>query len=450
MTSEYLTGFDENAPFNPSSFENISLLELLESYGIKDKNFSGMDFSSRAIKPFGLDKADFSKQDLKHADFSNSNLTEADFSNCDLTGADLSHSILNGTSFEGSILLGVNFSGSNKADANLINAIIEKEAYPEINIAAFDSLEIIRPVVEIAEEDIDELIENLRSQQTEWVEIKRKCINGDIVGINFEGSIDGMAFDGGSAENFDVELGKGRMLKVFEEGLLGMVAGEEKEIGVLFPDEYPVDDLKGKNVQFKLKVNVVKEARLPEVDEEFIEKFSVDANHIEGFREEIKQNMKRELDQVIKNRVKESVMNGLSDLHDIDLPQELVTQEIVHVRNEMAENAGGVDMSSLPDDTFVEQASRRVKLGLIVGEIIVKYELENDQEKIDDMLKTLASSYEEPQQLIEYYKTNPQAMQTLQAAVTEEMIVDYVIAQAKVIEKEMTFSELMSLKELAA
>ena len=324
------------------------------------------------------------------------------------------------------------------------------DIYPEFEIASMEELEIKRPKTSILKKDIDTMIENLRDQQKEWVDVERKCANGDTVDIDFEGSVDGEAFDGGSAKDFSVELGAGRMLKDFEEGLVGMAAGEEKEITVSFPDEYPAENLKGKDAQFMLKVNGVKEAKLPEVDAAFIEKFGVDAGDIEAFREEIKANMTREMDQAVKNRVKQSVMDGLSNLHEIDLPQALVTQEIGYVRNEMSENANGADMSSLPDEIFAEQAARRVKLGLIVGEIVTKNELKSDQGKVDEMLNTLASTYEEPEQLIEYYKTNPQAMQTIQAAVMEEMIVDWVVKQAKVVDEKVKFSDLMNPQQQAA
>ncbi|MCL4170666.1 UNVERIFIED_CONTAM: hypothetical protein GTU68_008986, partial [Idotea baltica] len=281
-------------------------------------------------------------------------------------------------------------------------------------------------------------------QQKEWSDVERACDTGDTVNINFAGTLEGEAFDGGSAEDFNVELGAGRMLKDFEDGLVGMSAGEDKDIEVNFPEDYPAENLKGKAAQFKLTVNKVQEATLPEVDAAFIEKFGVGAGDMESFRGEISQNMQRELDQAIKNRVKQSVMDGLSDLHEIDLPKALVTQEIGYVRNEMSENAGGADMSSLPDDLFAEQASRRVKLGLIVGEIVTKNEMKSDPEKVDEMLTTLASTYEEPQQLIEYYKGNPQAMQTIQAAVMEEMIVEWVMGQAKVTDEEVAFADLMS------
>jgi trigger factor len=324
------------------------------------------------------------------------------------------------------------------------------DIYPEFEIAPMADLEIKRPVATISDADVDTMIENLRSQQKEWTDVERAAADGDTVNINFVGSLDGELFDGGSAEDFSVELGAGRMLKDFEEGLVGMSKGEEKEITVSFPEDYQAENLKGKDAQFKLTVNEVKEATLPEVDDAFIEKFGVDAGDLDAFRAEIRSNMQRELEQAIKNRVKQSVMDGLSDMHEIDLPKALVTQEVGYVRNEMSENANGADMSSLPDELFAEQASRRVKLGLIVGEIVTKNELKSDPSKVDEMLNTLASTYEDPQQLIEYYKTNPQAMQTIQAAVMEEMIVEWVTGQAKVTEEEVAFTDLMNPQQQAA
>ncbi|RVU82771.1 trigger factor [Leucothrix sargassi] len=324
------------------------------------------------------------------------------------------------------------------------------DIYPEFEIASMADLEIKRPVAEIEDGDVDTMIENLRAQQKEWVSVDRAAADGDTVKIDFVGTLEGEVFDGGSAEDFSVELGAGRMLKDFEEGLLGMSKGEEKEITVSFPEDYQAENLKGKDAQFKLTVHEVQEAKLPEVDDAFIEKFGVEAGDLEAFRAEIRSNMQRELEQAIKNRVKQSVMDGLSDLHDIDLPKALVTQEVGYVRNEMAENAGGADMSSLPDELFKEQASRRVKLGLIVGEIVTKNELKSDPAKVDEMLNTLASTYEDPKQLIEYYKSNPQAMQTIQAAVMEEMIVEWVSGQAKVVEEKMAFTDLMNPQQQAA
>jgi len=317
------------------------------------------------------------------------------------------------------------------------------EVYPSFEIADVSTLEISRAKVKIMAADVNKMIETLREQQKEWKDVKREAKEGDQVIVDFEGTIDGEAFEGGSAKEFMVELGSGRMLKDFDEGLVGVKAGSEKTIDVTFPDDYPAENLKGKTAKFDLNVIAVKSPSLPKVDEDFIKKFGVEDGTKQSFKEEIKANMERELEQNIKARLKQSVMDGLYDLHDIDVPASLVTEEVKHVRNEMSGNTG-TDVSVLPDDLFTEQASRRVKLGLIVGEIITTNEMKKDQKKVDEMLESMASTYEDPQALIEYYKSNEQAMQTVEAAVMEEMIVDWVLEKANVNDEEMSFSELMN------
>lgn len=318
------------------------------------------------------------------------------------------------------------------------------DIYPEFEIADISKMEVKEPSIKLAAADVNEMIETLRKQQQEWKEVKRAAKKGDLLVIDFKGKLDGEEFEGGVANDFSVELGAGRMLSDFEDALKGMKAGAEKETDVSFPEDYPEEKLKGKTAQFGLSVKTVSEPELPEVNEDFIKKFGVEDGTEKSFKAEIKSNMQREADQRVKSRIKQSVMEGLHDLHEIDLPASLVEQEVKQVRSEMQQNSQGADMSSLPDDMFKDQASRRVKLGLIVGEIITKNKLEKDQDKVDTMLNSLAESYEDPKALIEYYRSDEQAMQTIEAAVMEEMIVDWVLEKAKVKEEAVKFTELMN------
>jgi trigger factor len=318
------------------------------------------------------------------------------------------------------------------------------DTYPQFEIGDISKMKIERPAVKLAAADVDEMIETLRNQQKEWKEVKRGAKEGDLLIIDFEGTSDGEKFEGGVAENFSVELGAGRMLKGFEDALVGMKEGSEKDVDVDVPDDYPAEEIKGKTVQFNLKVSKVSSASLPKVDKKFIQKFGVEDGTQKSFKEEIKTNMERELSQKIQSSVKQSVMNALHELHEIDLPESLVNDEIQQVRNEMAQNSQGADLSTLPDDMFKDQASKRVKLGLIVGEIINTNKLEKDQTRVDEMLNSLAASYEDPNALIEYYRSNQEAMQTIEAAVMEEMIVEWVLEKAKVKDKKMKFTELVN------
>lgn len=325
------------------------------------------------------------------------------------------------------------------------------DTYPEFEIADISEMEVKQPAVKVTAADVDEMIETLRKQAKDWKEVDRAAEEGDLLSVDFAGTIDGETFKGSSAEGLSVELGAGRMLKDFEDALIGMKASDEKDSEVSFPDDYPAEKLKGKTSLFNIKVNKVSEPVLPEVDEEFIKKFGIDDGSIDSFKEEVKSNMERELEQRVKSRVKQAVMEGLEKLHEIELPKSLVADEIKQLRNEMSQNAEGADLSTLPDDIFKDQAGRRVKLGLIVGEIITKNKLEKDQQRVDDMLNSLAASYEDPQALIEYYRGDQAAMQTIEAAVMEEMIVEWALEKAKVVDEEMKFSDLVGPEaEIAA
>lgn len=325
------------------------------------------------------------------------------------------------------------------------------QVYPEFEVADVSTLEVTRPTAEISEADIDKMVDVIRDQQKVWNTVERAAAEKDQVTVDFVGSLDGELFEGGSAEDFVVELGMGRMLPDFEAALIGMSAGDEKEADVAFPEEYQAENLAGKTAQFKLTVKSVKESAQPELNEEFIKQFGVEDGSVETFRAEVKNNMQRELSNALKSRIKQQVMDGLSKLHDIEMPAALITDEVKHVRDEFAQNMKnqgmeGASAANLPDDLFKPQAERRVKLGLIVGEIIRQKEMQRDQARVDAMLETLAASYEEPSELINYYKSNPQAMQTVEAAVMEEMIVDWVMDSAQVIDEPSDFDSIMNPK----
>ncbi len=317
------------------------------------------------------------------------------------------------------------------------------QVYPDITIAGVETLSITRPVAEVGDADLDAMIETIRKQNKDWQETDRAAEAGDMVKVDFDGSIDGVAFEGGAAQDYSVELGAGRMLKDFEEGLVGMKAGEEKVIDVAFPEGYHAEDLKGKTAQFKLSMKQVRAPVLPEVDADFINKFGVESGSVEDFRAEVKKNMARELGNAIKTQLKQQVMDGLSDLHVFDIPKALISDEIRYIRDEFSQNTGS-SADNMPDALFAPQAERRVKLGLLVGEIIRQHDLKRDQARVDAMLESLAATYEEPAALMDYYRGNRQAMQTIEAAVMEEMIVEWVMGKATVTDENRSFDSVMN------
>ncbi|MFM2317455.1 MAG: hypothetical protein RLZZ215_76 [Pseudomonadota bacterium] len=323
------------------------------------------------------------------------------------------------------------------------------DVYPEFIVADVAGLEVKRPVAEVQDADIDNMLNTIRKQQREWKDVERAAQQGDLIRIDFEGSLDGEAFAGGTAQDYPVELGAGRMLPEFEAALMGMSAGETKTADVTFPEDYQAENLKGKTAQFKLTVHKVQEESLPEINEAFIKQFGIEDGNLDAFRAEVKKNMTRELDNALKAQVKQQVMEGLSSLHEIELPSALVKDEIQHVREEFSQSTGN-PADNIPDDLFQPQAARRVKLGLIVGEIIRQKGLQRDPARVDAMLETLAASYEDPAALINYYRTNRQAMQTVEAAVMEDMIVEWVLAQAQVTDEARDFESVMNRKQAPA
>lgn len=316
------------------------------------------------------------------------------------------------------------------------------EVYPEITLQSVEGVAISKPQVEINDTDVDQMIETLRAQRKVWSDVDREATIGDRLTIDFVGRLDGVAFEGGASEDYQVTLGERAMLEDFEKALEGMKAGEEKVADVAFPDNYQAEQLKGQTAQFELRVKKVEVSSLPEVDAEFIKHFEEGVDDLAGFREKVKENMQNELSNVVNMQIKTQVMNALHDKHEFDVPQALIDQEIGQLRQEMNENTG-VKTDDLPNELFTEQAKRRVKLGLTVGELIKVHNLETDKDQVEAKLRQLSSTYEDPEAMINMYREMPAAMQTIEAAVMEDMIVGWVLSQATITLEPQSFDEVM-------
>ncbi len=245
------------------------------------------------------------------------------------------------------------------------------EVYPEVTLAALEELAVEKESAEITDEDLDKMITTLRKQHATWTAVDREAANDDQVKLDFEGSIDGEVFEGGKAENFEIVLGSGRMIPGFEDGLLGHKAGEEFTIDVNFPEEYHAENLKGKAAQFAIKLNAVEEQVLPEMTADFVKKFGVESGELEDLKADVKKNMARELEQTLKNSVKDNVLTALVEANDIDVPKALVDGEVDVLRKQAVERYGQQmdpkNMPELPAELFTEQAEKRVKVGLVLG-----------------------------------------------------------------------------------
>lgn len=318
------------------------------------------------------------------------------------------------------------------------------EVYPEVELEDFSRIAIERPVAEVTDADIDRMIDVLREQNAEWVAVERPAEEGDKVNIDYSGRKDGEPFEGGQAEGSELTLGSGQMIPGFEDAVVGMKAGEEKTVPLTFPEDYHNEELKGAAVEFDIKVNEVQEKKLPELDDEFFAIFGVEEGGLEKFREEVRTNMERELRNAVKNKVKTRIMNQLLELHDVDLPSALVHNEIQNVRRQMLSQFGGgqnIDESMLPDELFSGEAERRVALGLIVARVVEEREITADAEQVRQQVEDIASTYEDPEEVINYYFSNEQLLNSVESAVLEDQVVEHILEEASVTDTPCTYEE---------
>jgi len=323
------------------------------------------------------------------------------------------------------------------------------EVYPEVELGEFDGYELTRLSADIADTDIDKAIESLREQQASFSEVDRAAADGDQTTIDFTGTKDGEEFQGGKGDNFKLVLGSNSMIPGFEDGVVGMKAGESKTLDLTFPDDYQVDDLKGADVKFDVTLTKVEEKSLPEINDEFMKHFGSDS--MEAFRSEIEKNMGRELKRAVQGKLKASVMDKLVESHKVELPKALIDSEIEALREQMMQQFGGMQQnksldlkSLLPDEMFTEQAERRVSLGLIVGEVVKKNEIKVDAEKVRAYIDETASSYDKPQEVVDYYYQNQQMLSGVESVVLEDLVVDSILEQAKVTDKTVDYDEAIA------
>lgn len=333
-------------------------------------------------------------------------------------------------------------------DGEDLEFVAKFEVYPEVEVKGVEEIELEKTVVEISDADLDNMMETLQKQHGEWKEVRRKARKDDRVVIDFVGTVDGEEFEGGKAEDFTLELGKGRMIPGFEEPLVGAKKGEEVTVDVTFPEDYHAEALKGKAAQFAVSVKKVEGLNLPKVDEEFAKLFGIEDGDVEALKAEVRKNMERELSTTLKNELKEAVIAKLIEKNEMDVPAALVEQEINALREQakqrFSQQGGGANMPELPGDLFKDNAKRRVTIGLLLGEIIKQNELKADQEKVDSLIETMASAYEDPQEVVEYYKNNQELMQQMQNVALEEQAIEWVVSKAKTTDVTKAFDEVMN------
>ena len=325
------------------------------------------------------------------------------------------------------------------------------EVFPSVEVNSIDDLSIEKPVAEVMEADIDDIVEVFRKQQGKLVTVERAAAEGDTVVIDFQGFRDGEAFDGGSGEGTTLELGSGRMIPGFEDGLIGAGPGDEKTLNLTFPEDYQSEELAGAAVEFKVQVKEVRELELAPVDDALFAQYGLVEGTEEDFRAEVKQNMERELRNAVEASVKSQVMDAIVAAHaELELPSALIGQEINAMRQQMFQQFGGaapqdLDLTSiLPDEMFSEQAERRVKLGLVVAEMISQYELSAEPAKVREAIEDIASTYQDPEEVINWYYSENEQLAGIESRVLEDAVVEKLLSTAAITEAECSYQDALA------
>lgn len=321
--------------------------------------------------------------------------------------------------------------------------VAEFEVMPELVLASLEGRSVKRPVVEVTEADVDDMIQRLREQRKRWETVDRAAAEGDLVKIDFEGRVDGELFDGGKGEGMAIELGSGRAIPGFEEQLVGATAGEERTLELTFPEDYQQESLAGKPAVFQVVVQEVQQSVLPEVDAAFLTEFGVEDGDQDRFRADVRSNLERECGQRVRARVKDQVLEALVEAHEVPLPSALIADEIATLREQAMQNLGGVKID-IPDEVFSDNARRRVALGLIVAEVVKQHELSPSDEQVRETLEQMAAAYDDPQAVIDYHYADRQRLAAIESLVLEDLVVEKLLEQLQVEEDPISFTELTS------
>jgi trigger factor len=319
------------------------------------------------------------------------------------------------------------------------------EVMPEVELKGLEKIKVEKPAVEIGDGDLDDMIEKLRKQKATWTEVERASAKGDRVVVDFEGKLKGEPIEGGQGKDVPVILGQGQMLPDFEKGLTGLKAGEEKTFKVKFPQNYPGEDLQGKKVDFTVHAHRVEEETLPPVDDSLAEMFNVTEGGLEQFKKDVLDNMRHEADQKVKAQLREQLMEELLAANPIEIPRALKQQEMHSMQHEAMQRLGIEDHDKAPPlENFAESAEKRVRLGLLIRQVITDQELKINEELVRTHVEEMCAGYENADEMVNMYMNTPQVRQQVEPAVLEQLAFDWLLEHGKVTTSKVAFSEFMN------
>jgi len=315
------------------------------------------------------------------------------------------------------------------------------EVLPEFSLGTLEGKSIKRPVAEVTDADLEAMLMRLREQNKTWRPVERPARSGDRLDISYSSELDGEPLEGGSAKDTKIELGLGRMISGFEDGLLGAQPGDERCLDLQFPEDYPAEHLRGKPVTFDVRVGEVAEPVIPELDADFAKVLGIADGDLDRFRSDVRRNMERELKERIDAKVKGQAMDLLLETNQIELPEVLISEEIEALKRQARQSTRRGNLE-LPDDLFRDQARRRVALGLILREVVKVNGIQVDPDRVREVVEDMASTYEHPQQFIDSYYANKDYLARVESLTLEGQVVAWVMNQVTVEDEPTTFDEL--------
>lgn len=323
------------------------------------------------------------------------------------------------------------------------------EVMPEFELQGLDGLKATKIEAEVKDEDLDLMLERLQKQQSKWNVVERAAANDDRVKIDFVGRVDGEEFEGGKGTDVPLVLGSGSMIPGFEDQIVGLSTGDTKTIEVTFPEEYHSENLKGKAAEFDITVNEVAEMELPAIDEEFAKNLGIEDGTVESLRAELKKNMERELKSALQNSFKNSMMESLAAANEIEVPNALVNAEVQNMARqsnfpEAQNQEQAAQLMEIAMSSFGEEAKKRARLGLLIAKVIEDNKIELDDKYVEARLNMLAETYEDPEEVLAYFRSNEENMRQIQNIALEDQIVDVLAEKAEIVTEEKAFQDVMN------
>jgi trigger factor len=323
------------------------------------------------------------------------------------------------------------------------------ESYPEFTLKKFSSIKYKKPIASLLDADLDNSILQMQKRFGNLEKIDASVSDGKYAKIDFEGYLNEELFEGGAAKDYLIEIGSNNMIPGFEEGLIGLKVGDEKDLNINFPDDYHAEDLKGKPVKFKIKVNEVLETSLPELNKDFFSKIGIDVETTEEFKKDLKVKLEKDLEVSLKRKEKERLFDSLEKLNPIEIPSAMVMAESENLRKSAAQQMG-MDISKIKDEelpleNFSENATKRVRLGVILNKIIEDNDLKSNPELVKELIEERSSGFKDPEQYKNWIYGNEEQLKNIESLALEEQVTDLLISQSKSEEENLSFEEVMTM-----